>query len=445
MGIRVIKAGEATAGSTQGMRFNPRAAPEFVEEERNLGRDDPESKQAYDEKKRGAAEKRQKAMAGLQHLKIRVQDMRDEDEFDSQGGSTELSDLTGPASSTGSPLDVAVGAKTGTGSSMSDGGGGIGREVNSFGFFRSEVAVVSDILKETETLEDKPKRRNRERRKDETLETVVARQAGEKSAKRRQGMDATTETFKQKQSRKEGRPLRTHTGRNPSKYTTVVGRAKELVGDTADSQGPRLTGKRYKGEGGSKNPPFIAMPDPREKQSRAARRVVEQSQPTQPATPPAAFQTGNIASREVRQEAGQKPTKQNTAHKGPPKIKAPPQTKTPMGAKFGRQGMGGKHKNSPFADSILASEDVGKARGKLSSADVTEFKWVLREMRDLLRNRMRKASETEGHKDDQHKPSPNAHRKQTSSPTGATETDPDEDPRYWGAHPYGLLVGRRGH
>ena len=445
MGIRVIKAGEATAGSTSGLRFNPRAAPEFVEEERNLGRDDPESKQAYDEKKRGAAEKRQKAMAGLQHLKIRVQDMKDKGEFDSQEGSTELSDLTGPASSTGSPLDVAVGAKTGTGSSMSDGGGGIGREVNSFGFFRSEVAVVSDILKETETLEDKPKRRNRERRRDETLETVVARQAGEKSAKRRQGMDATTETFKQRQSRKEGRPLRTHTGRNPSKYTTVVGRTKELVGDTADSQGPRLTGKRYKGEGGSRNPPFIAMPDPREKQSRAARRVVEQSQPTQPATPPAAFQTGHIASREVRQEAGQKPTKQNTAHKGPPKIRAPPQTKTPMGAKFGRQGMGGKHKSSPFADSILASEDVGKARGKLSSADVTEFKWVLREMRDLLRNRMRKASETEGHKDDQHKPSPNAHRKQTSSPTGATETDPDEDPRYWGAHPYGLLVGRRGH
>jgi hypothetical protein len=445
MGIRVIKAGEANTGSTAGLRFNPRAAPEFVEEERNLGRDDPESKQTYDEKKRGATEKRQKAMAGLQHLKIRVQDMRDEGEFDSQEGSTELSDLTGPASSTGSPLDVAVGAKTGTGSSMSDGGGGIGREVNSFGFFRSEVAVVSDILKETETLEDKPKRRNRERRKDETLETVVARQAGEKSAKRRQGMDATTETFKQRQSRKEGRPLRTHTGRNPSKYTTVVGRTKELVGDTADSQGPRLTGKRYKGEGGSKNPPFIAMPDPREKQSRAARRVVEQSQPTQPATPPAAFQTGHVASREVRQEAGQKPTKQNTAHKGPPKIRAPPQTKTPMGAKFGRQGMGEKHKSSPFADSILASEDVGKARGKLSSADVTEFKWVLREMRDLLRQRMRKSAMEDAEHDDA-RPTPNAHRKTTSSNHGWNdEPDPDDDPRYWGSHPYGLLTGRRGH
>ena len=444
MGIRVIKAGEATAGSTQGLRFNPRASPEFVEEERNLGRDDRESKQAYDEKRRGEGEKRQRAMAGLQHLKIHVQDMRDEGEFDSQEGSTELSDLTGPASSTGTPLDVAVGAKTGTGSSMSDGGAGpaYGGGGNAFGFMRSTVAVVSDILKESDTLEDAPRRLKDERMrggKDETLETVRARQAGEKSAKRRKGMGETTESFKHKRQRKEGRPLRVHTGRNPEKYTTIVGRAKELVGQSGGYRGPqRLTGLRFKGTGGSQNPPHIAIPDPRQRSALAARRAVEQSQPTQPIPPPAAFQTGSVPSREVRQAAGQKPTSQITARKGPPKLRQPSQPKTPMGAKFGRE-----KKQHP--ESILASEDVEKARGKLTGADITEFKWVLREMKDLLRDRMRKASETEGHKDDQHKPSPNAHRKQTSSPTGATETDPDEDPRYWGAHPYGLLVGRRGH
>ena len=51
--IRVIKdVGGGLRGSTSGLRFNPREAPEFAEEDRNLGRDDPEGKQLYDEKKR---------------------------------------------------------------------------------------------------------------------------------------------------------------------------------------------------------------------------------------------------------------------------------------------------------------------------------------------------------------------------------------------------------
>ena len=433
------------------MRFNPRAAPEFVEEERNLGRDDPESKQAYDEKKRKEAEKREQKMAGLQHLKIHVADMRDEGEFDSQEGSTELSERTGPASSTGSPLDVAVGAKTGTGSSMSDGGGGIGREVNAFGLLRGEVAVVSNLLKD-ETLEDAPRRHKDDRMrggKDETISSVSARQAGERAAKRRKGMDDTTETYMNRRQRKKGK-LRTHPGRNPGSYTGIVGRTKELVGESEGYTGPqRLTTKRHKGEGGSKNLPHVALPDPRESQMRSARREVEQSQPVQPFAPPIPFQTGTVASREVRQEAGQKPTKKLTAHKGPPEIKSPPVPKTPMGADFakpkkmphGRAGMGGKHK-SP--ESILASEEVGKARAKLSAADVREFKWTLREMRNLLRERMRKSAEDEEH--DDARPTPNAHKKTTSSNHGWNdEPDPDDDPRYWGSHPYGLLTGRRGH
>ena len=47
--------------------------------------------------------------------------------------------------------------------------------------------------------------------------------------------------------------------------------------------------------------------------------------------------------------------------------------------------------------------------------------------------------------EDGEKPSPNAHRKQTSAPTGATEVDDDWGaPQDWGTHPYGLYIGRRG-
>ena len=42
--VRVLKdVGGGLRGSTSGLRFNPREAPEFAEEDRNLGRDDPES------------------------------------------------------------------------------------------------------------------------------------------------------------------------------------------------------------------------------------------------------------------------------------------------------------------------------------------------------------------------------------------------------------------
>jgi hypothetical protein len=44
--------GGGLRGSTSGLRFNPREAPEFAEEDRNLGRDDPEGEQNSMKKKR---------------------------------------------------------------------------------------------------------------------------------------------------------------------------------------------------------------------------------------------------------------------------------------------------------------------------------------------------------------------------------------------------------
>ena len=70
---------------------------------------------------------------------------------------------------------------------------------------------------------------------------------------------------------------------------------------------------------------------------------------------------------------------------------------------------------------------------------------LIRELRRMFRaGSFRKAGLEDSEHDDD-RPTPNSHRKTTSSPTGATSIDPDDDPRYWGAHPIGLLSPRRGH
>ena len=99
--ILVLKnAGGGLRGSTSGLRFNPREAPEFAEEDRNYGRDDPEGKEREDDEKRRTREKRLRRIEGLQHVSIRSKGKR-KPEGDDQRNDDELSELTGPSSSTG--------------------------------------------------------------------------------------------------------------------------------------------------------------------------------------------------------------------------------------------------------------------------------------------------------------------------------------------------------
>ena len=62
--------------------------------------------------------------------------------------------------------------------------------------------------------------------------------------------------------------------------------------------------------------------------------------------------------------------------------------------------------------------------------------------RSLLRNLTRKADASLDPAPDG--PTPNGHPRMTSAPTGATETDPEDDPTMWGAHAYGLYARRGG-
>jgi hypothetical protein len=95
-------------------------------------------------------------------------------------------------------------------------------------------------------------------------------------------------------------------------------------------------------------------------------------------------------------------------------------------------------------DTLNTNELLYKAK-QLSQGDLLELRQLVREMRRLMRSGMFKKAGFEDAEHDDERPTPNAHRTTTSNPTGATETDPDDDPRYWGAHPIGLLLPRRGH
>tara|TARA_R100000152_G_C6611575_1_gene65273 strand:- start:78 stop:398 length:321 start_codon:yes stop_codon:yes gene_type:complete len=84
-------------------------------------------------------------------------------------------------------------------------------------------------------------------------------------------------------------------------------------------------------------------------------------------------------------------------------------------------------------------------KAELSLSDITELKLLIRELRRVLRSGMFKKSGLEDEEHDDERPTPNAHRKTTSHARGPTDVDPDDDPRYWGTHPMGLLLPRRGH
>jgi len=105
----------------------------------------------------------------------------------------------------------------------------------------------------------------------------------------------------------------------------------------------------------------------------------------------------------------------------------------------------------PSASSIAMSEpsEIEQIRSDILKArkitDYAHFAWMrnmLKEIKDKLDKVKKTATkDTSGAGDDKPQHASNHTRRQTSRPEGATETGPDDDPRYWGAHP-GDLVGQ---
>mgnify|MGYP005816788769 CR=1 FL=1 len=408
-----------TSGGTSGLRYNPR---ETAGDELGYGvastkynPRDPDEKQTETDEKRAVKEKREHAKAGLQHIKLKVKNKKREIQ-EAQKETGELSDLTGPVGSRGGDLDQAIGVMSGTGSAMGGGVGAVPPELPGTGAFGQGGAFVRAfaVLKREDT---------------ETIESVRAKQRGVKAA--RTGRMKTTESVRSGRGKKSGKPLRVH-------FVNPMRRARQhphqRVSGHPDSGAiqPRVVSHLYRG--GSRTRPHIGL-DPRAREQRIRGQQRLRYQPSTPTVAPIPFQTGH--------EGGGVKLRRSTQSPGIKQVRAPRQPSTPGGA---NKSVGA---SSPLAMStdILDISDLilklfgSKSKRQFSQADLAEFKNMFREVKRLLQG-LKKSDKPKG--DDGEKPSPNAHRRQTSHPRGPTEVDPDDDPTMWGTHPYGHLVARRG-
>ena len=415
-----------TSGGTSGLRFNPR---ETAGDEVGYGVShtkynprDPEDKVRETEGKREAREKRDKAKAGLQHLKVKVKNKkREKEEQHKEAGM--LSDLTGPAASRGGDLDQAIGALSGTGSAMGGGVGGVPPELPGTGAFGQGGAFVRAfaVLKD-----DEPGRFGRT----ETIESVRAKARGEQASRKRKGK--TVESFINQRGKKQARM----TARDPSQRD--LGHSKQRVHfNPREQKAKRALSPLYRGPGH----PHSSNPDPRQAEQKLSGQASFAQNPKLPYVPPT-----ETVSHSARTRIGQpKMTQQHRpATAGPKKITAPKTASTPMGAKFGT----GPASAFALSEDVMEISDLilkfGFPKGGIRQADIAEFKNMLRDVKRLLAG-LKKGYNNVGEGDNAEGPSPNAHRKQTSAPTGATEVDDDWGaPQDWGTHPYGLYIGRRG-
>ena len=421
--VLVLKdVGGGLRGSTSGLRFNPREAPEFAEEDRNYGRDDPEGKEQEEDEKRRSKAKRLRHLNELAHVALQGSGKRKRGEHDDQRNDEALSEMTGPVSSTGYPLDVAVGAKTGGGSVM--GGPNImtGEPLDMALFsIRKDYAATQSQAKPLrppslfESSIGKPKHKTQK-----------------KGLLARRFLDTVRRVF--------GKRLRVE-GRKPWKHSTTMNAAKKIIqgGMRAINRAagfwfPRITGTRYKATGSgqaaiSKNPAVRA----REIYAQNHQRFNPQELPYKPQIAYAGQggRTTNL-SRGGTQRRHQKALRKPRVSGTPLGASASQQTRMDIGA-------------SPTDPSPVGGSLDMMNKAELSLSDITELRSLMRELRRLLRSGLFKKAGFEDAEHDDERPTPNAHWKTTSSARGPTEVDPEDDPRYWGAHPIGLLVARRGH
>ena len=444
--VRVLKdVGGGLRGSTSGLRFNPREAPEFAEEDRNLGRDDPKGKQKEEEKKRKEKEERHKKIAGLHHISLKVPNKK-RPKGDNQRDDERLSEMTGPVSSTGYPADVASGAKTGGGSAM--GGPNI---------MTGEPMINStDILKRIGSSKTSHGSSRGRYGRTDTIRGIRARERGERTRIQRAQRGPTTESALY--TAQNGLAL------NNTKQPWLLSLrhhpiAKRVgTGINRIRRGMKTHSKGWGAHGGSFQKDFRKYQDVSDRSHvargegtgrRGARGTGKHGTTVKPTS-------GGSRARAVTT-----PANYNTAASLTPSVPAashrPGTAQTvgggiPITQKIGdalSSAYSGFVSQSPTSQTW--SEDIYQEtadllmKAKLSQADLVEFKWLVRELRRLLRSGGVRKSGLEDSEHDDERPTPNAHRKTTSSPTGATSVDPDDDPRYWGAHPMGLLLPRRGH
>ena len=415
-------------GSTAGMRFNPRESAEELQDDSSVGREDSEERALHDAKKREKQEKRSRMMQGLQHMKVSVPQKNPEDEEDSQKKQqAELGQMTGQVGQS-EAIDGA-----------NPRGGGLG---NNIMLSDAEFEGVIEVIRKKEG----PKYDDEKPQATTDIGTVQARQRAKKGKKKRARKTKTVESLKTKRRRKgKGTPLKAGNVRQPGAMTALNAarsRVQMGTGYTYRQRTAPIVVTTSTGRSRAKQ----SYPDPRERTAEAERQALRQAQPTQDVTPQ--IPTMTTQSRGARSPRGR--TRQRPHKKAE---RMPSTAATPMGAEMSEHTSLAGGGASAMAAGGIGSSDALMAKAKmpkitlkvgtgLSARDKIEYRRLIEQLNFLMQRAMRKADSSKD--DPPTKQSPNGHPRQTSAPTGPTETDPEDDPTMWGAHAYDLYVRRGG-
>mgnify|MGYP003672370115 FL=1 len=448
-------------GSTSGLRFNPRESAEEIQEDSSVGREDSEERALHDAKKQQEQEDRAKIIQGIQHLKIKIPQQNAEDEERPTEEAGELAGQVGQADAieganprangsgmgvmTGEPMDMALRLlKDETDEERRE------REIQAY---RAEAEKYEAAMAEDKAAtdawladqqkdasepmdeafdsikkKDEPKYDTDKPKKTTTIDTVRARQREKKGRKRRSGKTVTIESKKKTRKSKAGNPLRVDTGLNPGGYTGVMA-SHRASQPSVQYSSQTQTRPNYLSLFSGRSKPKTSYSDPRGREAESQRADMAATQPTQRITP--SIPTVRADSRIVHAPRGS--AEHRDATMGPKKTHTPRKPDTPMG-----EGHSKAHDLASGGASMFAPL---LAKGQ-SGINRHEYRRIVQKLEKLLRNLTNKMDASLDPAPDG--PTPNAGPRMTSAPTGATETDPDDDPTMWGAHAYGLYTRRGG-
>ena len=409
------------------MRFNPRQSAEELQDDSSVGREDSEERARHDAKKREDQDKRAKMMQGLQHMKIKIPQKNPEDEEDSPiKEQAELGQMTGQVGQSE--------ANAGANPRASGMGGTNIMLSNDF------IDEVFDLIRKKR---DKPAFDTEKRpKRTKTVEDVKQRKRGLKGGKRRKRGDIRVEDKKRKRAKRgSGVPLRGGVGRRPALASTFTSsRAPYTSFGTGYTYGLRTAPQRLPGFTG-RSRAKRSYPDPRQREHEADLQQYRQNLPLQDVSPQTPTKTvTQRLSTPIRGRGRKKPHSKA--------LRQPKQTDTPGGQIMSEAtSLAGGAGGIGASDAILASEEflhkrAQKVKLSLSPRDRLEYRRLVDQLNHLMRRMMRKEDKSMQGADE--KSSPNSSGGLTSAPTGATETDPEDDATTWGAHAYDLYTRRGG-
>lgn len=415
-------------GSTAGMRFNPRQSAEELQEDSSVGREDSEERARHDAKKREKQEKRAKMMQGLQHMKIKIPQKREDEEDSDMKRQAEAGQMSGQVGQN----EALAGANPNA--------SGLGTNI-----LLSTAPFIDDAFEMIRKKRGEPKYDDEKPKKTTTVETQLARRRAKKG--KRGKKTVTTEKLKTSRSTKKKR-LKAGKVRTPGQMTvSTAGQAPYRTFGLMGTRRPSPTAPVRLTTSTGRSQARASYQNPRDKLGLDERQAMRQSQPTQDVTPP--IPTVVEGARTARAPRGLKRKKPHSKA-----IRQPRTAPTPGGkeaseatslATGGASAMAAGGIGS--TDAILASEEFLLKRAQklklgISPRDRIEYRHLVDRLNHLLRRLTRKEDKSMQGADE--KSSPNSSGGLTSNPTGATETDPDDDATRWGTHAYDLYVRRGG-